>query len=492
MNIRGFATLLLFSVVLVGTTTAQQFTDSRSYQQKVPTGPVVTGDFNRDGLPDFVYGVSCCGGQTLSVELGRGDGTFVEGQQLGGIGVIAQAMVSGDWNHDGITDLATASSYQSVIAIFLGNGDGTFNFVQQYTISGSEPDGIGTGDVNGDGIADLVTANCAKSVTVLLGLGGGAFGPPATYTLPLPEQSVVVGDLNADGRDDVVATTVQYDGPPTLFVLLSNSDGTLRSPVAYDAGKVSYATIADMNRDGIPDLVASGSDVSVLLGNGDGSFQTAQVYVGNETDCLSGGVTAVDVNHDGFLDVVSLQRNICQAVQVYPGRGDGTLATVPLLYGTSSRSGGFGLADFNKDGYLDFVTTSDIARAYGVVLGTSGGKFLSRRDFMPGGEVAAGFLDADNNLDVVVTGSFSFFNNRMSMLRGKGDGTFGAATSLVAGNLPSWVTIADVNADGKNDIVTANAFATRSAYCWGMAMAAFRRIWITPLAQAQVSSPRAI
>ncbi|MBA3912841.1 MAG: VCBS repeat-containing protein, partial [Acidobacteriales bacterium] len=434
---------------------AQQFIDSHSYQQQVRPGQPVAGDFNRDGVLDFAYAVTCCGNATINVQLGNGDGTFSQGQLLGGLGIEAQVIVSGDWNHDGILDLATAATLHNVIAVFLGNGDGTFQFVHQYTNSAA-PDGIGTGDLNGDGLADLVTANCAGSVSVLLGQGGGAFAPPVTYTLTDSQQSVTVGDLNGDGHDDVIATSSPFQNSHTLSVLLSNQDGTLRNPVPYDAGSVSYSAIADMNRDGIPDIVAAGSDVSILLGKGDGSFLAANTYVGKVSDCVSGGIAVRDLNHDGLLDVVSLLRNACDDVEVYAGRGDGTLATVPLLYGTSSRSGGLAVADFNDDGFFDFVTTSDIARAYGVALGTTGGKFLSRHDFFPGGELAAGFLDGDNNLDVAVTGSFTFFDNRMSLLKGRGDGTFAPPSTLITGELPEWVAIADVNADGKNDIITAN------------------------------------
>jgi hypothetical protein len=186
----------------------------------------------------------------------------------------------------------------------MGNGNGTFQPIQIVTTD-RDPRAVAIGDMNADGILDLVVAN-GDHVTVVLGHGDGTFGPISQpfFVQGIPF-SVAIGDVNGDGRADVVTAN---NGSRDVSVLLGNGNGTLQASQDFDAGgNPLNITIGDMNGDGNLDLVvakqaAANSTVSVLLGAGNGTFPTRREFATGAF--LANFLTAADVNRDGILDLV--------------------------------------------------------------------------------------------------------------------------------------------------------------------------------------------
>jgi hypothetical protein len=291
---------------------------------------VAVADVNGDGKPDLIVTNHCLSGEsclngTVGVLLGNGDGTFqaVVTYDSGGYG--PTSVVVGDVNGDGKPDLLLAnqlcgSTSTGCVGILLGNGNGTF---QTATPNGSGLEygySVAVADVNGDGKPDLVVGstcisypyNCTDLVGVLLGNGDGTFQPVVTYNSGEGyESSVVVADVNGDGKPDLLSANLDSN---TIGVLLGNGDGTFQPVASYDSSG-TYArsvAIADVDGDGKPDLVvAIGFDgtglngsVGVLLGNGDGTFQPVVAYGSGGVETMF-SVNAIDVNGDGRPDVVT-------------------------------------------------------------------------------------------------------------------------------------------------------------------------------------------
>jgi hypothetical protein len=255
---------------------------------------VAVADFNGDGKPDLaVADIS-----TVRVLLGKGDGTFLPAQSVYA-GNSPHSVAVGDFNGDGIPDLAVGTYYSDGVSVLLGKGDGTFLPAVSY-IAGNEPSSVAVGDFNGDGKQDLVMNNG----TILLGNGDGTFQAPITYGPG--GSSVAVGDFNGDGIPDLA---VANGGSNTVSVLLGKGDGTFLPAQSYAVGisPVSVA-VGDFNGDNIKDLAVAdrgtypftNGGVSILLGQGDGTFLPAQSYAAGSGPS---SVAVGDFNGDGFPDL---------------------------------------------------------------------------------------------------------------------------------------------------------------------------------------------
>jgi hypothetical protein len=268
---------------------------------------IAVADYNGDGKLDFAIPIA----QGLQVMLGNGDGTFTAGQTLPANGGV-YSIATGDFNGDGIEDLAVLDGTNNTVDVYLGNGDGTFTFKSMSALPvDAEATAIVAGDWNGDGIPDLAVLDTENSVgtphqvSILLGNGDGTFGPGVSYTTGTDSESMVAADFNGKGILDLAF--VNWGGT-LLSVLLGNGDGTFAPPaqIPIPNGSASPA-VGDFNGDGVADIAFGNTapDVSVLLGHGDGTFAPA-VVVPSATGSGIDPMVAADFNGDGLTDLAGL------------------------------------------------------------------------------------------------------------------------------------------------------------------------------------------
>jgi FG-GAP-like repeat/FG-GAP repeat len=393
------------------------------------------GDFNGDSKLDIVINGTGLGGAIL---LGNGDGSFETPIALPQLS--SGDIVAGDFNHDGKQDVAlcTNSSPSSPITVLLGNGDGSFQ-APIYSTVASPAGGAIAVDANGDGKLDLAMSDPdSAALTVLLGNGDGTFGLPVTLALPsqhgIEAGPTVVADFNGDGKADIVVAQGQ-SGTPQLTVFPGNGDGTFRpsisSPIntgSQYANAVQSIAVGDFNGDGKADcaaLIALSQTIAVLLGNGDGAFQSSILTT---LPGLGAAIAAGDFNQDGKLDVaVTYQDNSGVAwLVILLGHGDGTFTSGaqyqigPAAYNVPDA---IVASDFNHDGKLDIAVTNPLSQSTVLVfIGLGDGSFRDPVSypvpFYPL-SIATGDFNGDTNTDLVV-GS----GTALSVLLGKGDGTF--------------------------------------------------------------------
>jgi hypothetical protein len=320
---------------------------------------------------------------------------------------------------------------------------------------GIGPTSIAIQDLNADGMADMVvTTHDSSTVSVLLGNGDGTFGPKRNYATDLAPWSVTIGDLNSDGRPDLVVANAG-----TLSILLGNGDGTFgpRSDIdVVSHGFWASVAIGDLNADSHPDLVVAGSaqHISVLLGNGDGTFMPRTSYA---TGNGAAFWTAIgDLNHDGRPDLaVANYGGGGSTVSVLLGNGDGTFQP-QVPYGTGPSPSAVAIGDLNHDGHPDLVSTNVGDNTVSVLLGHGDGTFGPFAGFPTGPypfSFALANLNADEDLDVVTANQDTL---TASVLLGHGDGTFGARTEYAAGGKPQCVAVGDLNGDHEPDLLTGN------------------------------------
>jgi peptidoglycan/xylan/chitin deacetylase (PgdA/CDA1 family) len=352
---------------------------------------VAAADLNRDGKSDLITTVGNFGSPTghgyVTVQLGNGDGTF-QSEQTYLTGYQPTALALADFNGDGKLDVATAGA-NGKVSVLLGDGSGGFGPETDYlgnVLGGSLS--IATGDFNGDGKLDIVDGSLGSAIGVILGNGDGTFQAPMSYSVGAGVVlAVATGDFNNDGKLDVAAS-VEENNANTYAVrmMLGNGDGTfimggnyvLADGVTQFADNSDSIATGDFNNDGNLDIVTANrgnhfvpgiggvndDDVSVLLGNGNCTFQSAVTYYVGPRPW---SVAVADLDGDGKLDVVTANQDDTNGVPVSDacvliGNGDGTFqahqtfALDPTTYPNSVC-----VSDFNGDGLPDLATADDTA-----------------------------------------------------------------------------------------------------------------------------------
>src|SRR5271170_3057346 len=312
---------------------------------------------------------------------------------------------------------------------------------------------------------DASNGNAVLGTSALTSEAGAGFAGSSLLTVTSQNSgnTVLTADFNGDGIPDLVIL-----GNDTISVLLGNGDGTFTAAPSPSSDLPGAIAVGDFNGDGIPDLAVAPAldegNSEVLLGNGDGTFTIANGSFGNSNGTVtSNSIAAADFNGDGKLDLVetcaSVDESPCNSLLILFGNGDGTFMQPsgpqpPLpFFGFQSMAVG----DFNGDGQPDLAVTNSAANGVNIFLNSGGG--LTAVSAMPAtgagpSSIAAADFNGDGKLDLAVANSGS---NNVTILLGNGDGTFTAAASPAAGTAPNSIAVADFNGDGVPDLAVANA-----------------------------------
>ena len=462
----------------------------------VVTEFLLASDMNGDGRLDIVTATK--GDDAVAVLLGEATGGVAPGTTCPLAGS-PQGLVTGDFDGDGARDIAVAYRGQGTSGVTLLRGDGSCTSFGEL-LDGTYVSVLGSGDLNGDGKLDLFVVG--EGWDVLLGDGTGAFVPGAHGTDTGSAASLVVQDLNRDGKLDIAITSACSPwSSSNVAVYLGLGDGSFTREVDYEPGPCGPAVVvADVNGDGVVDLLSGPGET--LPGNGDGSFGPVVA----SSAAYGGSLFGVgDFDGDGVEDVVAGDSD---SVVVRKGNGDGTFGFVPAVQtGASPQS--FALADMNGDGKLDIVTGNGTVSepnsgSVSLALGAGNGTFAAHIDY-PAGPVpygltpadidgdgrpdlvalssgnqsfsvllqtsaggfanpltvtlpysvhglAVGDVDGDAKLDIVVVGSSP---SSLSVLLGTGDGTFVAEPTIYLDDEPTNLTLFDADGDGRLDLAIA-------------------------------------
>jgi hypothetical protein len=333
---------------------------------------------------------------------------------------------------------------------------------------------------------------------------GTALPPAGAHLFQLPVKyatggyspfSVAIADVNGDGvADVVVANQEQFGTESSVGVLLGNGDGTFQTAVAYDSGGVGAddIVVADLNGDGHPDLLVANGCTSagycspdgvlgVLVGNGDGTFQAVKTYDTGASDIYHSIVAVADLNGDGKLDVAishGCGGTTCTegSLSVLLGDGKGGFGAATVYDSGGSGASSVAIADMNGDSKPDLVTvnwcsalcgtSTPIEGSVAVLLGNGDGTFQAAAAYPSGGNgtrsVAVADLNNDGKIDVLTAScgpeacAPGFPGGTAAVLLGSGNGTLQAATPNNAGNSPDAILATDLNGDGKPDLVVGN------------------------------------
>jgi hypothetical protein len=325
--------------------------------------------------------------------------------------------------------------------------------------------GPAIGDFNGDGRPDYAVPANSGSVFILLGKGDGTFtnGTTITTTSPFEPTSVVVGDFDGDGNQDLAVLSANGIGSVNIY--LGKGDGTFGTPKNFKVATTNSSSrllaVGDFDEDGIQDLVATNNSLSnaaVLLGNGDGTFQTAVPYALNTSGNLGQApwnVVVGDINQDGHLDLAVASDN-AGSVSILQGNGDGTFKAVIYIPTGATQVGSVTLGDFDGDGFPDLATTSAPDNAVYVLINNGNNNIgfgAAKKYTMAGGPyyLTIGDFNRDGSPDIISANDGS--NNVGVLLNANnGNGTFGAATYYGVGAGSIFANAGDINGDDRVDL----------------------------------------
>lgn len=373
------------------------FVDSVAYNQghfgnlNLSVGPqIAAADFNGDGKPDAAVFTSANGGTVLTSSLAvlPGDGTGKLGTPIVSPVILVPTMlVTASINKDGNADVVLAgyTSGGPAVSVLLNQGNGTFAGELDYTLP-SPVVSLVTGDFNGDGVTDIAVGvnpgpgnTGASGVYVLLGQANGTFAAPVKMDASLNPTGLAAADINGDGRADLVVVDQGFEDyvgagdqvNGAVHVYLGNANGTFTAAASPTTPATNYSVVAlgDLNGDGKLDLIVAGNvagasfgsgtpGVYTLLGKGDGTFQAANATaLGGRDGIGATSIALADFDKDGHLDVAI--GNASDVTEVLLGKGDGTLTDTILTLG--QRPLALAAVDLNGDGFPELlVGTVDV------------------------------------------------------------------------------------------------------------------------------------
>jgi len=435
------------------------FTQAPDLQVGARPGLVVTADFNSDGAQDLATTGSFYPNSTLTVLLGDGLGGFTRmpDLQLGMGG--SSSFAVGQFNADGVLDLAVPNFYGGSVSVFLGDGLGGFTRTVDLSLGGN-PFLVSAGDFNADGTQDLAVANYIYDpvgrVDVLLGDGLGGFTYAAQFPVGSQPSSFAAGDFDGDGAEDL-AVPNRLDS--TVSVLLGGGlQGFTPTPNSF-AGSFSASSVAvgDFNTDGAEDLATAGGEsgvVTALVGDGRGSFTHKFLL---STGSNPSAVTLGDFNADGVTDLAATNIS-SNTVGVLLGDGlGGFTLSGGVSVGQEPTAVAAGAFSAYLDGAQDLAVANRRDNTLSVLLGDGAGGFTRASDHFVGRTpafVTVGSFDSNGAPDLAVANSD---DDTVSVLLGNGRGGFTRTVDLPVGRTPSCVAVGEFNADGAQDLAVANA-----------------------------------
>jgi hypothetical protein len=423
------------------------------YTTPGPTQALQVADFDGDGKLDLAaFSFSTTAAGTVTVLLGKGDGSFQVHGNYGGVASFASAVA--DFNGDSHMDVAMLSRDDFLVNVLLGDGSGGLSSIADSPILNNNalylPD-LFAGEFTGDGKLDLVSTYLGLGgVTLSKGNGDGTFQAPQGIAMPGFGPIQTVGDINGDGKLDIA---ILYSGATSgLTTLFGNGDGTFTAGPLTPIGTLPSGLVAaDLNGDGVLDLAACGLYTVVLLGTGDGNFR---VTAGNSPQQAAATCIVTELNNDGNPDLVAAYQ--AGGVSVFLGKGDGTFQDRVdySIYESPGSALDAISADFNGDGNMDIAVVNNAANVVLIALGNGDGTLQPQTIVntpemqASGARLIAGDFTGRGKVDLAVQG------NLLEILPGSGDGTF--EPGIVYGNERSTILLAeDVVGDGKKELVTA-------------------------------------
>jgi hypothetical protein len=466
-----------------------------TFQAPLPTNlgslspsSILIGDFSGAGHTDLVVsGSDTSSGQNeVEVLLGNGEGTFQATTPIS-LGTLSpSSIVAGEFTGDGRADIAIAgsdsSSGENEVEVLLSNGHGTFQATAPTDLGALSPSALAAADFTGNGHIDLAVEGSDSSsgkneVELLLDNGDGTFQATAPTDLGgLSPSALAAADFTGNGHIDLaVAGSDSSSGKNEVELLLDKGDGTFQATAPTDlVGNLSpsFLLTGDFNGDGHTDLVVIGlnfsiiqpqNDVEVLLGKGNGTFQTPSLL--NLGTLSPSSVVAGDLTADGRTDLVVSGSDTLSgqgAVEVLLGQSDGTFQT-PRPINLSNFSPSSVLAgDFNGDGLTDLAVagfdSSSGQDGVDVLLSGGFGRFQALSPINLGklapSSVVAGEFTGAGRTDLAAAGfDSSSGQNEAEVLLGEGDGTFQATTPINLGTLaPASLVVGDFDGDGRIDL----------------------------------------
>lgn len=456
---------------------------------------VAIGDLNGDSRPDLAVADSAL--DVVSILYAIGECQF--GRRFDIATPLRPAHVKlADWTGDGALDLVVSDEGADLMSFFRGRGDGTFDPGRHYPV-GSDPCYADDGDFNGDGHLDVVIANeKSNNVSVLLGNGDGTFQPPVTYQVGADPRSVeagdgtflthteyfcglapwslAIGDMNGDTRLDLVTANV---GENTTAVLLGAGSGTFLPPLDQPAGFLTrFVTLADFNRDGLLDLAAvnEGSHNAVVsLGSGDGRFQgPSSIPVGDRPVEVASG----DWNADGIQDFAVGRRNPdtgLGALEIHLGAGGG--AFTPGQTRIDVEPVDIVTGDWDEDGVPDLAIVSGDPDRLSILKGAGDGTFHAPVEHpLPGftAGIVPADLTGDGHLDLAILVPT---HSVVVLYENDGAGTFAfLEDTLSVEGLGADLIGEDWNGDGHADLAVASAMPDRVHLFLGAGGGMFTRV----------------
>ena len=413
-----------------------------------PSDAVAVGDFDEDGLAD----VASAAPGVLRAYRGIGNGAFEPAVVSPGAADPSD-LAFGEFDGDLVLDAAIVEADGNSLRILSGGGDGNFALAFEGP-AGHAPGRPVAADMNLDGIDDLLYP-AGYVVTVLTSLGGGEFDVAASTALPEARGlGGVAADVNGDGHLDVVSGK----GGPSGFVtaMLGDGSGGFSAPIDSVAGSQPFLlAVADFDEDGFDDVVlgkGGGTPIFVMRSLGTGAFEVAG---GLSLPATPRGFAIADVDRDGHADLFAVHRTT--TLSLFRGRGDATFHPVQTFTGTATAES-VGAGDLDDDGWPDVVVSTSGPVGFDVFLGNGAGSLLPV-DATPIGATAVpttpriADVDGDGRSDVVVTRCFTLDTGRIAVFPGDGNGGLRAGYEIGA-PCPDGVALADLDDDGDEDAVS--------------------------------------